>query len=440
MKPFYPVTILMFVVLSYMAARSGTPEFYVSRNGNNSDGLSWATAWNELDQIDWEQIQAGAIINIDGGSAEMTYETELHIGSSGSAEAPIRIQVSNEEGHSGQVVFFGGRQDDLPYCGQSDYTDLPEEQMREYAIRTNDYDYIEIDGRRWRGIVIRGYGSSGLRIDPDSYSITVQNLEIYNNGEAIEDDDGWRSNSAGVRLGGENVTLRRMLIHDNGQDAIQSLNGDNQIHNFRLEQSWLYNERRHPSSGQSFNYCTHTDGIQIYDGGVVSGIEIHESIIGPGFTQNILFGQTLNDNGSWADVQDVVFQDVVFSKAADNNVISYRDSHPSNWYLDHVTLDCLGTESHCLKIYNSNHTVQNSIVVNGLITFPDGLDNQSGNCQWNTHGYEIGQETDPLFENVSSESVFSLDNYLVSPQSPCQGSRIGSAEQLLAMEDNSNGD
>jgi hypothetical protein len=225
-----------------------------------------------------------------------------------------------------------------------------------------------------------------------------------------------------------------LLVHDNGHDAIQSLDGDNNIHNFRLEQSWLYNERRHPSSGQSFNYCTHTDGIQIFDGGIISGIEISESIIGPGFTQNLLFGQSLNDNGSWADVQDVVLRDVVLTKAADNNVMSYRNTNPSNWLLDHVTLDCFGTESHCLKIENSNHIIRNSIVVNGLITFPDGLDNFSGNCQWNTEGVDIGEETDPLFVDVSLDSVFSLDDYAVSPDSACQGSRITSAEQLLSLE------
>lgn len=435
MKIFHIATMVFLFALGYTVTwTETTAAFYVSKNGNNSDGRSWASAWNELDQINWEHIQAGAVIYIDGGIDEMRYETELQLGASGTADAPIQILASSESGHQGQVIFFGGRSTELPYCGQPNYENTPPEQMREYGIRSNNEDYIVIDGGRWRGIVIHGYLDSGIRFDAASQNITVQNIEIYNNGEADEHSDGWRSNSPGVRLAGENITLRRMIIHDNGQDAIQSLHGDNNIHNFRLEQSWLYNERQHPSSGQSSNYCTHTDGIQIYDGGVVSGITVSESIIGPGFTQNLLLGQTMNENGSWADVQDVVLQDSVFAKAADNNVLSYRDSNPSNWLLDHVTIDCLRTESHCLKIENSNHTVQNSIIVNGLITFPEEIDNFSGNCQWNTQGDVIGEEVDPMFANVSPDNVFSLDNYAVSPDSPCQGSRIGSAEQLLAMD------
>jgi hypothetical protein len=440
------LSILSLVILSFLVtykpstspqvvrAESNGQIYFVSKMGSNGDGLSWESAWNELNQIQWETIVAGDVIYIDGGASEMVYETELAIAASGTEEAPIQILTSSEEGHQGQVIFFGGRSEDLPYCGQEDYEDLPEGQMREYGIRTNDHDYIVIDGQRWRGIVIHGYRTSGLRIDPDSQNILAQYLEIYNNGEAEHDEDeGWSSSHAGVRLGGQDVTLRRMLIHDNGQDAIQSLSGENKIHNFRLEQSWLYNERRHPTVNESANFCTHTDGLQIFDGGDISGITFVESIIGPGFTQNVLLGQTPDDE-NWANVHDVLFQDVVFSKAADNNVVAYRDSDPSNWTLERVTIDCLETKSHCLRIQNSNHAVRDSIVINGLITFPDGLDSFSGNCMWNARGFEIGEDTDPMFANVSLDSVFSLDNYAVDPESDCEGSRMASAEQLLALE------
>ena len=39
-------------------AAEGTT-FFVSRNGTNADGRSWATAWNELDQINWAAGAAG---------------------------------------------------------------------------------------------------------------------------------------------------------------------------------------------------------------------------------------------------------------------------------------------------------------------------------------------------------------------------------------------
>lgn len=408
-------------------------EFYISKNGNNADGLSWETAWDELDQIQWEFIRPGVVIYIDGGESEMRYETEMVIGSDGTESEPIRIEVSTESGHDGQVIFFGGRDIDLPYCGQKDYENLPDDAMREHGIKTNGHDYIIIDGQRWSGIQIHGFRDSGIRFDADSRNITVRYVEVYNNGSAEEDSDGWNSGSAGVRLAGENITLQRVIIHDNGQDAIQSLDGENHIHNFLLEQSWLYNGRKHPEVNESANYCTHTDGIQLYDGGEISDITITESFFGPGFTQNILFGQDRTDSGSWAAVSNVTIRDVVFSKSADNGVIGYRDTDANNWLLDHVTIDCLETKSHCIRIENSNHEIRDSIIINGKITFPDGLDSYSGNCLWNTEGNEIGDIVDPQFANVTDD-MFSLDDYTPADDSPCQGSRIGSVEQLMSLD------
>src|SRR5437879_2809566 len=48
-------------------ARAATT-FFVSRNGNNTDGRSWASAWNNLDQINWTAVSVGDTILIDGGS------------------------------------------------------------------------------------------------------------------------------------------------------------------------------------------------------------------------------------------------------------------------------------------------------------------------------------------------------------------------------------
>jgi hypothetical protein len=406
--------------------------FYVSRNGDNSDGLSWQTAWNELNQINWEQVEAGDMIYVDSGDSEMLYETSLEIGKSGAPDMPITIQAASQSGTSGQVILFGGREALLPYCGQEDY-DNQEEGLREYGIRTNDHDYIMIDGMDWSGISIHGYLEAGIYVDSESTHITIRNVEVYNNGEARETDEGWRSDHAGIRLGGSDVTFQRIIVHDNGQDAIQSLHGDNHIANFRLEQSWLYNEREHPTAGESANYCTHTDGIQIYDGGVVSGITITDSIIGPGFTQNLMMGQSRNDNGSWASVQDVVLRDVLLARAEDNNVMSYRDTDPEQWYLDHVTIHCPDTKSHCLKILNESHTIINSVVVDGLITLEDDLSLRN-NCYWNTRGTRIGEETELEFADVEN-----MDYTLVTG-SNCAGTRVTSIEQLFNMEEESTND
>jgi hypothetical protein len=406
--------------------------FYVSRNGNNADGRSWATAWNELSRIDWTQIRPGSIIYIDGGSTSMMYQTTLNIAASGQVGQPIRIQRSTESGRNGRVVMFGGRTTNLPYCGQASYNDSGSENYREYGIHTNNHRFITIDGMGWRGIEIHGFKRTGIRIERYSTDITVRNVEIRNNGRAFVDSNGWRSDHPGVILAGANVTFQRAIIHDNGSDSFQSMWDNNNIANFRLEQSWLYNGRRHPNVNESFNWCTHTDGIQIYDGGVVSGITITETFIGPGFTQGTMLGQTLNSNGSWADVQNVTFRDVVFSRGADNGAHAKHGSNPRNWVLERVTIDCVGTKYNCLDIDNSNHTIRDSVIVHGYIWFPDGLDNYSGNCTWNTSGFAIGQVTNPSFASFNSTDMFALNDYTVSA-SGCTGSRLTSVNQLLSM-------
>src|SRR6266446_2236143 len=56
--------------------------YFVSRNGNNADGLSWTTAWNELASINWSVVQPGDTVILDGGTNGMTYATILTIGKS----------------------------------------------------------------------------------------------------------------------------------------------------------------------------------------------------------------------------------------------------------------------------------------------------------------------------------------------------------------------
>lgn len=413
-----------------------TQPFYISKLGDNSDGRSWDTAWNELDQIDWSQIGPGDVILIDGGTDNMQYETALQIEQSGTAEAPITIQLATEPGRDGQAILFGGRDQLLPYCGQAEYTPPDSEQLRRYGIRTNGHQHLVIDGTKWRGLVMHGFERNGIRIDRESVGVLVRYVEIYNNGFGVQADDGtWYTDQPGVRLGGRDVTFQRVIIHDNGQDAFQSLWDENNIENFRLEQSWLYNGRVHPTVDESANYCTHTDGLQIYDGGVISGITISETIIGPGFTQGIILGQTPTSSGSWADVQDVLLQDVLFSKAADNNILGYRETDTQNWRLNHVTVHCPKTKGHCVTLENANHSVTNSIFVGSRVTFKDGLETFTNNCRWQTTGFDIGVEADPQFTAVSDTDHFSLDDYTVSAASPCYtaGSRLTSVAQLLSL-------
>ena len=102
-------------VKSASAART----FYVSRTGNNGNGLSWGTAWNEMSQIDWDAVGPGDTILLDGGAVAcpalgpgyncgMVYNSTLKISRSGASSAPIVIRLAFEPGRNGTVIIEGG--------------------------------------------------------------------------------------------------------------------------------------------------------------------------------------------------------------------------------------------------------------------------------------------------------------------------------------------
>lgn len=419
------------------------PKYYVSKMGNNGDGKSWATAWNELDQIDWSVIQPGYTIVIDGGSSEMVYRSTLSIEEvHGTAENPITIRRSNEQDRNGRVVIFGGRSTPLPYCDQSNYT-FQSSGVNSYGVYFDDASWIIIDGEDRSGIVIYGHNRNGMRFNFNTNDITTRRLEIYDNGFAEQSGGIWDPDSAGVRIAGANHTFEKMIIHDNGQDAFQSGSGQNpefnlnNLDNLTIRQSWLYNGRQHPTVNESYNYCAHTDGVQINRGGIVDGVTIEETIIGPGFTNGVLLGQSLTNDGAEASIHNLYMRDVLFMKAADNSIRGYVNTNPTNWVIENVTSHCPQTKGHCLYIEGNSHAVISSIFVDAAVTLPDFPITAVDNCQWDTSGIVIGTVADPQFNNVNGTNMFSLDNYTANNGSCLDsGSSIIAVGQLLSLMDN----
>lgn len=415
--------------------------FYVSKFGNNGGGTSWETAWNELDQIDWSRLEPGNTVVLDGGTAQMVYNTTLDIEDvHGTPNAPITIRLSEENGRNGQAILFGGRSTPLPYCDQSGYA-YESSGVNSHGIYLNNASYVHLDGTKRSGIVVHGNKINGMRFDANTANITVRYLEVFDNGFADESGGKWSPDGAGIRLAGPNHTFERMIVHDNGQDAFQSGSGlapdfnENNLRNLTIRESWLYNGRPHPTVNESFNYCAHADGLQIYNGGDVKSIILERAILGPGLTNSLILGQTPTSSGLNATVDDVIIRHVLFMKPADNNIRGYARTNPDGWIINNVTGYCPQTKGHCAYLEGTNHTVTDSIFVGAAVTFPDELDTASGNCQWDASGDLIGLETDPQFLAVDGDSMFSLDNYTVNNAS-CHGSDITTVTDLLFIMDN----
>ncbi len=418
----------------------GGKTYYISKNGNNSDGRSWSTAWNELDQIKWTNIQPGDMILLDGGSSNMVYTETLNIGKSGTQAAPITIRRTTEPGRNGKVVIFGGRSIPLPYCGQPTYLNQTVG-ITQFGIDFGANSWVIIDGMSWDGVSIYGHNGAGVDFSHTSSNNTVRNVEVYDNGHAYQQRNGtWQpdNHGDGVNLSGSNLTFEQMDIHDNGDDAFEG----GGISNVTIRHSWLYETREDPTEqGLPFNQCVHQDGIQIWGGGVQSGVLIEDSIFGPGLKEGTIMGQASLPNGAGAVVNNVTIRNTLFLNKV-INVMGYPSLKEHNWTLDHVTVFSPGNAI-ALWIEGSGHSVTNSIFYGGQILLPDGLAASSGNCQWNTsHNTTalVGQTLDPrLVTDVSTFNVttplaqIANAHFALQANSPCagKGSSITSVAQLI---------
>jgi hypothetical protein len=465
LKLFAVLAFFCYITLTYPAAAKAA-SYYVSPSGSNQNGQSWATAWNELNQINWSVIQPGDVINLDGGLSSVTYHTTLAPTKSGTSAKPITIQLSAEAGRDGQAVIHGGRQAQLPECGQNSYSPYSQasavDQLEE-AIKLANVSYVTIDGRKWEGIVLTR-SEHGVRYYDNTSHTTLRNLHIFDNGRVYQDNDGsvtglWYSSSPGISIEGTHHTFERLHIHDNGQDGIQSGGGLQQLTNLTIRESWLHNQRVHsgtdhspsgdggdelgsPQKGpdyngfaESFNWCTHSDAVQVFDGGssTVTGFLFEDSIFGPGHTNTMILGDT---SGGGATIRDLTMRDVLIIKGADNN-INGKDGPSShqNWNLQNITVHSPNTKFNGVRVFGNNHHITNSIFDGSGAFFENALSTDVANCVSNMTGQSFGTVvSSPLFTSVSSDP-FSLDNYQLLPGSPCagKGSSLTSVNQLLSI-------
>lgn len=439
---------------AFPPADSPPNTWYVSRRGNNGDGQSWETAWNELDQINWSVVPAGSTILIDGGAVRcespvkvtgqsakpqaigggdcgLVYETTLDIN-----RGDVTLSLTTDVGRNGTAIIFGGRSVPLPYCSQSNWPGSEEGLLRQ-GIEVNENSGVVIDGTHWGGIMVYGMGRNGINLSNGTRNLVIRNVEVFDNGTVRDDGD---PDQEGINLQGNGLLFERFLAHDNGQDNFQS---GGIVNNFTLRESWLYNLRLHPTEKKSgnplaFNHCRHPDAIQVYGGGVQSGFLIEDSIIGPGFLQGMLLGGGAKPD-QWAVLNDVTIRNVLVFKALNGNVLTHGGAPhgSSNWVLENVTSyrpeapndGSLGWWN--VWVRGSGHTIRDSVFYGGRhIGFPNGNANVSGNCSFKVGGYDVGPDTDPQFANVNHQDWLSLDDFTV--QNPaCKGSRITSVEMLI---------
>lgn len=442
---------LPFIYLSYnrnssTSAQAAGNTYYVSKNGNNVDGKTWQSAWNELANINWTVIQPGDTIIVDGGTTNMQYVSTLKPLKSGTATAPITIRMATENGRNGQIQIFGGRGTALPYCGQTDYV-YQTTNVRRDGIDFGNVSYVTIDGTKWNGIQIYGHNYDGVWFNNTNSFDTLRNVEIFDNGTATQNSSTgqWTPDRPGIHPTGSNLTFEQINVHDNGQDGFQT---GGPLNNLTIRHSWMYNLREMPGKvGTPFNDCNHRDGLQVYNGGDQVNYLFEDSVFGPGLMQGILLGDfNSSTSAPTATVNNVTIRNSLFIYAGGTNIMAHPDTKPNNWDLENNTIYNQYDQNYHNALYfeGANHQVNNSIVFGGKVQFPDGLAASAGNCQYHTASDTAslaGITADPQFvtnvdnfQQVPSLATLANADFSLQSTSPClgKGSTMTSTAKLIS--------
>lgn len=467
-------------------APTGGHTWYMSKNGDNSNGASYSTAWTDFDQLDKAKIAPGDTVIMDGGAtrcrytcgydflnhstarpgllAGMVYTAAGILNFSGTATGTITFKTSTDTGHNGTVVHFGGRTTLLPEANASVYANGGSGLGTGFDLRGSGY--ITIDGSHRGGFISYGWGnavsdgvghSEAIRLSATSNHITLRNLEWFDCGMfttyALPSTGAtvYKTSGTGCNLGGTNITIDRCLMHDCGEDTIQ---GTSAVSSLVMQYSWSYVRRAHSTyTGYGFNAgaqtiadqnTLHADGIQCYGGGLnQTPMTFNYNIFGPHINQGIYLGDagqiTSFDNVS---ISNCTFL-AVFNHCIQGDTIS--GSTPANWTIDQCTM--MGPNG-SFPNYSSGwfavelesgtgHSFTNNIVeYNGSLYLLSAFTGtKSGNIYNGTNIIPGGTNTDPGFAVplVSTNNTPTFDDIFRLDLTPSASPAIGKGSAVTGI-------
>lgn len=376
-------------------------KYYVSKLGDNSDGKSWQTAWNEMDQIKWTLINTGRgdSLTIDGGTSRMIYSTPMRIQTTNS-QFPLQIKVSAETGHNGVAVIAGARQN---ACGVEMVSGS-----------------VNLSGTRKGGLAVANWGLDGVLI-PQGFHTNVEYLDLY------------RNSRSGLHItGGFNLSARKCIVHDNFQDNIL-VDPPSTIMSV-MDKCWVYNT----------SYLITSNGIKVGNGTTNPSMFCSNCVIGPGlkngfrFLGATSFGGSLNNclliNATKSNISTV--------KGLQANKVTSFMTRLNPVLLAH---DCVTVQA-ALDNPPGTDGISNSVFFGGVVRVPSNIPFHTiNNTQFRTTGNTMflsDAQVDPQFVTnvgaysnlVTIQKLINTD-FSLKPESPAAGtgSDITSVAQLLSM-------
>ena len=418
--------------------------------------------WRDFGDVDYNAIQLSGDLTVDviGGPSP----TSRNIYSDPMVPAIDDITFR----FNGYSTLLGPWQDTpIPQCGDP-VTTTPSPVQSGIV---NGVSGLQVVALNVVGLQVKSWTNAGIDNLRTSSNGRFVNIEIFNNGFAdVANEWDYDSpqvdfcsvpsvpyrtysgpnvnfpNRPGVWLAGPNHQFFQCIIHDNGQDAFQSRDegtassGGNNLGNLLIERCWGYNIRKYngapwpnggpitPANGnlneESYNYCAHPDFLQIFANadagrnlqGTVRGITVRDSVIGPGFSNNFVFGEV-----GRVDTEDVTLQNLILAPASDNQVLINNGSTVTGLLLKNVTSHAgqQAKEHHLITDNNSSGIVIEDSVLAGRGIFGCAdvniLNSAAPTVTGSTASTEVTLNSNPGAWNVQTVQFANASNGAFSP-------------------------
>jgi len=202
-------------------------KYYVNTSGNNTDGLTIATAWTDLNKVNNFTFKAGDTILLEGGKTFTGH---------------INLDASDANSTNSQLVI-------------KSYGPAGKAKIKTNSISTCGLKATNCQGVTIENLIFEGPGTTlakdfdGIQFYSDLptgklYNISLSNVEVFNFGYCgIRFVSKWDAN---VKSGFSNVKLNNCKVHDCRENGIVSIAYDNQNtqyynhDNFHISNSEVY--------------------------------------------------------------------------------------------------------------------------------------------------------------------------------------------------------
>jgi hypothetical protein len=378
------------LLFTFSGARAEATNYYVSPSGNNTDGLSYGTAWTKFDQIRWSDLQGNDILIIDGGSSKIVYTEPLVTPANSQGGSPFSIQPSGDPGHNGQVVIDGSRS---TYPNGVELYSPTSLIGKDYRVSSPG----SLTVQNWKGAGVQLTGTSSTRW-------LVGGIESCKNAYGISCQ--FASNSS------SNVIIAQDLIHDNKIANIEATG----IDGLTVEDSWIYNSDYTKSARKTYGL--------VIRGSAEGTANVSSNVFGPGLGIGASIGKVRGGIGNCLFV-DALSTSLEFLEDAPRFSVA-------NCTLFQTSQNPYGETNYCLSSNRPKLSISNSIFYGGTVRLPadSGLLGK-GNTQWQTSGVTTAiaptqvnpQFAAPVGTYANNVSIATLGNtnFNLSSGSPATG-------------------